>query len=113
MPEVAQRVRAPLLRLADDRTISLIIGMPPMQATSVLAMPTASRSRFKLVRRCHGSSKSTALALKRDSNAPTREYIMIHLMLAPVKRAEKSGNWMPESMLSGKDTRFFGLNLKS
>ena len=42
-----QPVRAPLLTLAEERTISAIIGRPPMELARRLPKPTAVRSRFR------------------------------------------------------------------
>ena len=105
----AKRVRAPASRLALLRTISEIIGRPPIAATTTLAVPTASRSRFMSVLRFHGSSRSIALAESSDSTLPTRANITTHQAaasrVAGDVNTEKSGRVTAASRFRGTLTR--------
>ena len=87
----AHLVRPPASRFALLRTISEIIGSPPTAAASVLAMPTAVRSRSKFVFRFHGSSSSMALALNSDSRLPMTTNSIRYVRPVPVARPRKSG----------------------
>src|SRR3954471_10244382 len=107
----AKRVRAPLSMLALLRTISEIMGRPPMDATAVLAIPTAIRSRFMLVLRFQGSIMSMALALSIDSSDPMSANITTHFHPAAVCKAEKSGCAMAWIMLLGTVTKYDSLSL--
>ena len=95
------------------RSISEIIGKPPIKAVAVLAMPTPSISPSRFVFRFSGSSMSTALALIKDSKVPIMENNKIHFAPAKVNTAVKSGNVSPSRMLSGMVTRNFGPSMYS
>ena len=82
---------APLSMFARLRTISAIIGMPPRNATTVLATPTASKSRFRSVLRLSGSSVSTAFELSSDSRLPMIANSAIHFHAKTCFKIEKSG----------------------
>ena len=100
--------------LALLRTISEIIGRPPIDAAATLAIPTATRSWSSFVFRRQGSTMSTALALSNDSRLPTSENITTHSTPAPRVaddvNTEKSGAVTAARRLRGTCTRKDGPN---
>ena len=105
----ANRVRAPLSMFDLLRTISEIIGRPPIDAAATFATPTARRSRFMSVFRCHGSRRSIAFAESNDSTLPTRANIATHqrpeICVSGRVKTEKSGVVNAASRLPGTLTR--------
>jgi hypothetical protein len=91
------------------RTISEIMGKPPIPATSELPRPTASRSRLGSCFRFRGSIRSTALALSTDSKVPISANITIHLMPVGVATPLKSGYMIADAILLGTATRSLSL----
>ena len=57
---VATLVRPPELMLAEVRTMTEVIGIPPIRPLSILPAPCANSSRLPLVKRFSGSSLSAA-----------------------------------------------------
>ena len=102
---LAKRVLAPLSIFALLRTISEIIGKPPPNATIVLPVPTAKRSRSWFVLRLYGSIWSTALALSNDSKVPMSANKMMYCTPVAVAIPEKSGNVTASNMLLGTLTK--------
>ena len=68
----AHPVRPQLFTLALLRTISAIIGRPPIMPEMELPAATALRSLFRSLCRFQGSNLSTALVLSNDSMPCTR-----------------------------------------
>ena len=91
------------------RTISEIIGRPPIAAAATFATPTASRSRFMSVFRFHGSSRSIAFAERSDSTLPTSANMATHQiaesLVDVVVNTEKSGVVIAAKRVPGTFTR--------
>ena len=90
--------------LARERTISEIIGRPPMKATARLATPVAHRSLSRSEVRFWGSRASTATTLSNDSTVPTKANMAMYLRETGEKTAEKSGSVTASSRRPGSVT---------
>ena len=104
---------APASMLALERTISEIIGRPPMAEARRLPTPTASRSLSRLLARLAGSIESTASTLSKDSTEPTRANITMYLIEMGLVIIEKSGKASALSRLPGSCTRLLGPRLNT
>ena len=100
--------RAPASMFALLRTISLIIGRPPIAAATRLPTPSANRSRLRSLARFFGSSPSTARQLSVDSIVPTSANMTTYLIDAPDRICEKSGSAITSSSEPGRRTRNCG-----
>ena len=105
---LARRVRPPPSTLADERTISEIIGSPPSRPATTFASPCATRSRSSDARRRHGSSVSIAFAESTDSSPATIVKSATCFQNAGSASGAKSGNVTIAESRSGTRTRCSG-----
>jgi hypothetical protein len=89
---------------ADERTISEIIGKPPISPASAVPTPVARRSRLMSVRSLIGSSDSTAFALSIDSIDPTSANITMNLIDVADVMSDQSGNTIAFERCAGSVT---------
>jgi len=82
---------APDWMLAELRTITCVIGRPPIRPDSELPTPCATSSRLVGVTRLCGSSLSVASRQSRVSRLPTTAMVAAITQTAPVPSAPQSG----------------------
>ena len=80
----AHLVTAPLDTLAELLATSDIIGCPPTSPESTFPKPTAERSLLKSDFLLYGSTRSIALAVKRDSIEPISKNKITYCTKTPV-----------------------------
>ena len=95
--KLAHCVLPPLFTLAEDLTISLIIGSPPNKAATEELAPMENKSLFKLDFRWYGSRASTALALNKLSMAATKAIVTTADQKTPSPILVKSGAVIPSA----------------
>ena len=85
-------VWTPALMLTELRTMTEVMGIPPIMASMVLPTPWAISSRFGGEVRCWGSNLSTAFKLRRVSSDATKASIIPAEYTAGLSHWEKSGD---------------------
>jgi hypothetical protein len=84
-------VRAPALTLADERTITAVIGKPPSKPLTKLPAPCATSSRFVGDIRLIGSILSTASKLSKVSKLATTAMVKAVIQTCLLPMALKFG----------------------
>src|SRR5690349_21104090 len=85
------RVFPPALTLAELRTITAVIGKPPIRGDTTLPTPWATSSRLLGEIFFSGSSLSTASTLSSDSRLAIRAMVIAIFHTTGFPMAEKSG----------------------
>ena len=107
---MARRVRAPALAFTELRTITDVVGRPPMSPATRLPVPCASNSRFGRETRRNGSSLSVASRLRSVSRLDTMASVAAATYILGLLNCVKSGKRkispqpLPSAPSTGTDT---------